>query len=549
MCIRAPAGEANEGTILSGMIPETIRRGTNMEKIQRFGLKVIAVMGAIIFGVLVYSSWTSTLRMYATSEATVPTDEKLWMNLLFTFAAIVICGVVGKLFFRMRMRGLHVLAVIISLMVAVCCFVLVGSANAYPGADQLYVYEAAENFYTGNYHNIQTEWYFNACPYQLGGGLIYGMLLKLAGSSDHFVIQCAQTILAGVIVYTVFQIVLRLFHSKSAAGISLLCSSCFLPMYLYTQYIYGETIGSCFALLSVLFLLLTQKETSKKWQKALFWGLTLFCMAVAYTVRLALVIVCIAMVIIWLLRFLTDKKLASLVLILMMLPIAVGGQKLTVSVMEKNAGVELEEGIPALAVIAMGIQDNDVNGTGPGSYNAYNLWLYYESGYDEESTRESAFLNIKQSLYRWYKDPPFMLDYMGKKMLNQWNEPTYGAFLMTAGQQDPADWVQELYYGTAGDNVFLFLNLYQGMVYAMLFLYFIWLMVGKREIICFLPGLILIGEFLFSAIWEAKSRYVYPYMLFAIPCVALMLNESYTFLKGTITKMANKRLEAVKKAA
>lgn len=61
---------------------------------------------------------------------------------------------------------------------------------------------------------------------------------------------------------------------------------------------------------------------------------------------------------------------------------------------------------------------------------------------------------------------------------------------------------------------------YQFLIYLMLLVYFLKLLTGKDEIGTLLPVLILVGGFLFSLIWEGRSRYVYPYLVIALPCVA-----------------------------
>lgn len=117
-----------------------------------------------------------------------------------------------------------------------------------------------------------------------------------------------------------------------------------------------------------------------------------------------------------------------------------------------------------------------------------------------------------------------MIRYLNRKVLNQWNEASYSAFCMTALQQEPEEWVNELYLGEAGDKWYDFLNMYQGMAYAMLLIYFVMLFKGRGHIFIFLPAIFLVGEFCFSMIWEAKSRYVYPYIVMALPCVAWSLS-------------------------
>lgn len=522
-----------------------------MEKLQRACGKIIAGLGILMFGYLVFYAWTSSARIYASSEIVVWSEDGIWKNLLFTAGILASCAGIGVLADKVSNKALRATAAVMSLAAVLGCGILAGAAHSYPVADQIYVYEAAVNFFSGDYTNIQTEWYFNACPYQLGLGLLYGILMRISGGNSYSVLYDAQAVCAGVTIYASFEMTLELFRSKKAAAVTLVCSILFLPMYLYTFYIYGETFGVCFAVLGMLFWLRANNgKTGKRAVTVLYWVLSGLCLALCYTARLALIIVLIAMVVTGLLYALTGRRQEGRwrwgcpALTVLLLLFTLGSQKLSVAYMEHQAGVDLAEGMPAVLTVAMGIQDENENenGTGPGSYNAYNLWLYFGSGFDGERASSEALLNIKQTLYRWSRDPAYMISYLNQKVLNQWNEATYGCFFMTALQQEPEEWVTDLYTGTAGDKWYAFLNLYQGMVYAMLLVYFVILLKEKDHIFYFLPALLLLGGFCFSMIWEAKSRYVYPYIVMSLPCVAWSLVYCAGKITGGIKKWRKKPL-------
>lgn len=516
----------------------------NMAKLLKICLKLITLLGILVFGYLTFIAWTSSARTYASSEVVVWSEDRIWKNLLFTAGAILVCRGMGGLAEKVSERALQALAIIMALAVTAGCVILIRAARVYPIADQIYVYEAAENFYTGDYTNIRTEWYFNACPYQLGLGLLYGILMRVSGSDGYFVLQYAQAVCAGVIVYVSFALGRELFRCKRVAGMSLLCSALFVPVYIYTLYIYGETFGVCFAMLGILFWLWANNgKPRKKAVTVLYWILAGISFMICYTARQALAIVLIALTIIIILKAFMDRRVNAEwwkcpMLTVLLLFMTLGSQKLAVAYMESCADVKLADGMPAVLTVAMGIQDEseNENGTGPGSYNAYNIWLYFESGFDGDIASKEALSDIKRTLYRWSRSPVYMVDYMNRKVLNQWNEATYNVFSMTAQQQEPEEWVNDLYKAGTGDNWYAFLDRYQGTVYAMFLIYFILLFRGKGDIYAFLPALFLIGEFGFSMIWEAKSRYVYPYIVLTLPCAARSLVYCGEIWKKSISR-------------
>ena len=86
--------------------------------------------------------------------------------------------------------------------------------------------------------------------------------------------------------------------------------------------------------------------------------------------------------------------------------------------------------------------------------------------------------------------------------------------------EEPKEWVVRIYYGKGNELLYGVLNLCQSAIYLLAFLYVLYLAYGREDPVCYLPALILVGGVLFSAIWEAKSRYVFPYMVVLLPYAA-----------------------------
>ena len=87
--------------------------------------------------------------------------------------------------------------------------------------------------------------------------------------------------------------------------------------------------------------------------------------------------------------------------------------------------------------------------------------------------------------------------------------------------ENPSKWLAAWYSDKGYEISCEILNQIQNMMYIGILLYYIYLLRGRRPEWEYLPGLILIGEILFSLLWEAKSRYVYPYIVIAIPAMAM----------------------------
>lgn len=491
-----------------------------MEKLQKICQQILAGIGVFIFAILTFYAWRYTVNMPALDEVLYTTKDVVWKSVLFVAAVFVIVFGAGKLAKHLEERKLHLLAIILSCGVVAFGVFLVNSVHVWPIGDQRQVFMAALQRKQGIFPELEQGQYFTIWPFQLGLTNLYAFFYQFTKAQVPEVIQTVQAVFAGVIVYLGFRITGELFHDKRAECLYLVLAPGFVPLYLYVLYLYGETFGVCAALLGIWCFLVANREEEKNTYRILGW---LFLAGVAimltYIVRSALIIVWIAMVIIQILLFFRRKRWLPLIMLVFALGLSMLGQRMMIGYVEKQADVELGRGMPIITWIAMGLQDNP-KGMGQGSFNDYNINLFKECGLDREETSVRAKQYIGERFSYWSKHPGEMLDFFKNKVLNQWNEPSYGAFTMTRVHVEPDEWAEDAYYGKTHDKLYQYLNCYQAAAYLAVLGYFVWLFGGRRKEVCYLPGLILIGGFLFSVIWEAKSRYIYPYLVMALPCVA-----------------------------
>lgn len=488
----------------------------------------LSVLGMAIFLFLGVVSFLSTRRMYTGSESLYWKWDHVLVKLLYGGILILLWLLLRRAESLLTHRGMTAAAVLVSCMVTVFCILLTGGARSEPDADQWYVYVAAEGLFQKDYTNLQNYVYYMVFPHQLGLAQLYAWIAGLAGGISYGVLRYAQAFSAGFSVFFLFLITRERFASVKAEGICLLTSMSFVPLALYTQFLYGESIGVCMALGSICFFLLGNRSGyRKRFVKPLFWGLAVAAFGIAYILRPALVVIWIAMALIQGAWCLQRKKLLPMLGIVLMLLAGIGGQKAVLGNVGRTAGVVVDNAIPlAFLSTAMGMQDYDPFGYGVGSYNGYGWNTFAETGWDQEESIRRALQDMKRTLYQWLHDPSVMGRHIFEKVLNQWTEPAYGAFTMTCKMEDADGWVEDLYYRDSHEFVYGLLDCFQTFCYLMLAAWFWHLFKAGRQGVdaaCpqdYLIGLILIGEFFFSILWEAKSRYVFPYMVLIIPCAA-----------------------------
>lgn len=504
-----------------------------MSKVRDILLKLIGVMGICFFTAVTLGAIDSGRKLAPFAE-TVSTVSDNWIKAVgIVVGFIVIIGIIWKYSSWVHIRHLRIAAAVIAIFSAAGIITMALNAEYVTGADQEYVYVVLKNLYTGNYTELQKYWYYNVYPYQLGVGAIYLLPTRILGNYSVSTLQCIQAICGGIIIFTGNEIAWRLFHKERLCIFYLLLAICYVPLHLYELFIYGETIGLCFLELAILCLLVLQEhEQWILWKKGLVYIVMISSMIVSYTARGALIIVWIAVLGIQFLRALKGNRKSFIISFFCML-LMILGQKTVIQCVEHQAEIQLSEGVPAISVVAMGLQDEDPNHTGRGTYNAYEIHLFWENNFDVDKCTELSILNIKQSIVRWMRDPIGALEFFCEKTAVQWLEPTYGSFLFTSNMTTSSKWMKAFYSDRGYQIFYEIMNQLQNVIYIGVLFYYIYLAKHKRQEWEYFLGLVLIGEILFSLLWEAKSRYVFPYIVIALPAAAM----GYWYLCKCIEKV------------
>ena len=514
-----------------------------MEKLQKWCLKAAAFLGAMLLLVLTVCSWCRTKTMLE-GELLKNDKDSLWGAAMIFLGVLLLAAAAVKAEKYLSASLLHIAAAIFSLAGASFGIILSRSVRTYAVADQWYVYEAARRLAEGTFDITEYAGYYQVYSFQLNLARFYALVFKIVGDSGYRVLQTLHSVCAGVTLYMGFRIVRELCRRRAAEVIYLALGISFIPMYLYVLYIYGETLGVCFAMTAVWCFLKMNRSGSVR--GVLGYGVlgtaavTGFCQ-----VRVALTVVWIGMLLIQIMITIVKRKPLPLVMTVCMILVSVGVSGLLRLSMERSTGVELDQSMPASLWVAMGLQESTDQAKGPGSYNAYNWNVFALAERDTQAASKVAWQYIKDRLSEFIHDPQKGAMLFGRKAINQWNEPTYAGFIMTRFCDDMEPWVNELYYGEGNARCLQFLNRYQAVVYAAVLLGFIRLALKEASPLEYLPGVILIGEFCFSMIWEANSRYVYPYAVLMIPFAACSLAYAGDLLlkKGRVLCMRAARRE------
>lgn len=322
-----------------------------------------------------------------------------------------------------------------------------------------------------------------------------------------------------LMVFAGYRIVWYAFQKKEICVYYWILIVGYLPIWMYVPYVYGEIISITFSM-----VLLWQTLRFCKERK-----LNVFCMAgtagIACQIRKNSLIMVIACCLILLLYSFCRRNIKVLLAIvctvagIMLADVSLKGYY------EHLSNLQIGKGVPYTAHILMGLQDTD---SGPGWYTGLNIELYNAHNYDTAATAAYCREAIANRLQELMQKGAVYFFY--RKVESQWNEPDSHAFFETEHgpfAMEKLPWLtDQVYIGTGRALIQYWMDRYQFMIYVCaMFLAFAMLTgIVKKDISTSLLFVVIIGGFLFSIMWEAKSRYVLPYMI-----VLLMLSSGGIF--------------------
>lgn len=493
-----------------------------LEKTQSFCLRATAMLGALIYAVLFFYSFRYTMKMVSEVEWLTNTKDSVLWHIAFLIGVLILIYCIKKIDKLLNDKLVKIAAVVISVIITFFGFVWFRLTESYSIADQFMILETAQSvaknmfdtFSTGDAGN-----YFSMYPHQLGLVHIYSFLFKFFNNTHSDVLQYSQAIFTGLTFFIGFKITDELFQKKIVNIYYLLIMSSCFPLFFYSIYIYGESIGvtAIFFNIYAMIKLLKNKE-ERTWKKMLWYVTAIFSFTIAYNVRSGLVVVWVAFAILAILQLLKNwKHWMPFLIVMLTLISALCMQSIVKNYYVDKTGLEFNKGMSPWCWLSMGMQDS---GREPGEYTGLNVYIYNLSEGDKEQQKELSQTFMKQQAETFIENPEYLIQFYKRKAFNQWNEPSYGCYTMTRFYIDPPAIVSSLYFGKIHNILYEFMNQIQSMNYLMILVAMLYLLLRKHELYQYTIGIILIGGFLFSLIWEAKSRYVFPYIVISIPYVA-----------------------------
>lgn len=486
--------------------------------ITRLCVCVALILFAAILLYLTVFSMIATTDMNTNNPPRERVDylvDSLPVNLLCLAASILLLLLAHRLL--RNADTLVVCAVCLGIML-VAGVVWVISVKGAPMQDSAIVTDAAYKITKGDWSRVTTD-YFLRCPYQLGFVLYCELILRLFPIGDNFLsIQFVNVLLLVLACATLLRILWMLTHRDSTVKLGALLLVLCLPPVFFCTFSYGVIPALCFSLLGVYQFLKIDRDGTlqSEWKHALLAALFL---GIAVCLKKNSMIFFAAVMILSLLRLLSQRKLPQLLLMVLSALCVLGLPAAVQAQYEARADFSFGKGVSMEAWAAMGTYDSYI---APGWYEAkFVVTHFYEGNKDPEAIKELSSQALREHLERFSKDPAYTLSFFHEKTLSQWNEPTYQGLWLAEGRG---------HYGELGpiasylhenpNGIKAYMNIYQQGIFVLALLSLVPLLRQRRVRDALLPTVFL-GGFCYHLIFEAKSQYCMIYFLMLVPLAAI----------------------------
>ena len=283
----------------------------------------------------------------------------------------------------------------------------------------------------------------------------------------------------------------------------------FFSLIMLSTFIYGDIPSIGLGLFSIYYIM---KYTETKELK--FIGYSAIFMMIAVMMRMNILIFVIAIVIyLWLYFFRDIKKkvlkenIISALMIFLYIIISIMPAKFIQNYYLDKYNLSKENGLPVISYILMSMSES---WRGNGWYNEDigEYALKNPKNVVNEEYKEA----IKERITYFSQNIGEAFDFYVKKLASMWGENTYQAVTNNLGKSD----------------ISYPLEFYQKTMLILICIYSIGFFIKNRnnlsyEVILLL--LIFMGGFSFHIIWEAKSRYILPYIVILIPLASMKLKK------------------------
>lgn len=487
---------------------------------------VVIIMSVVFLGYLSITSINSTVMVSEYDNVFFVRDNPIVHILIFALI-VGVCVLIKKGTIHvpsLSLRAQKLFVVIVLAIYTIVLSLLCYKWRLLPTFDQEKVFNIAANVANYDFTAFLKGGYGEKWTNQWGYIMLLAFIYRIFGIRNMLAINVMNICCMTGTIYIIYLLSKKLFKGKNARVI-LLALCLFAPMWNYYSFVYGN-IPAHFLCMLALYLLNEYLDKKKLWIGVLS-GVVI---SIAVILKTTVMVFFIAMLVYLIMAIIGNKwskKQLWHVLILAWLIVAfAGGGKITHAYMEHLTGMELGEGVPRMAHIAMGMHESGTKVAG--WYDGYIDRVYEEGVYDYEMTENLALEDLRTSIRSFATNPVGAIGFFTRKINSCWIEPTYESIVIMLNRnvyaEDAACDVNILQMGRLGAVFKGYCNYIQSIIYlgALMYLLRLWRRRNGEELEnnshnLLFPAVHFIGMILFYILWEANSQYTFFPVLLIIP--------------------------------
>ncbi len=392
-------------------------------------------------------------------------------------------------------------------------FIWIISSQYIPGVDEGEIHRYIHLAITEhNFDIFKVGEYMNRYPSNWGLFLYEYTVALLVGTNNYIVFQIINAISVAVLYKQLSEIGGYIGLKQIGQLLIIVCGVLFFPTAMYAQMVYGNSLGTMFALLAVKYgmkYVRTLKLRDAAWC-AIAISLAVFVKNTVLIYTIAILASGLAMMI-----YKKEKKI-FLLLILIILGYFVQLEGCKVAI-ESLSGYRMEQPTSSWSFVAMGLQDD--GDLSPGWWNSYIVKSYEESNKNTKLQEEISKQAIEKSIHKFKSSIEYTLEFFTKKITSTWANPSFQSFVIVreGSNIEPPIWVRAVLSYRGQNILYTYLNsivfvLYFGALLSLVFGF------GEGDFSDYLTlPMAMIGGFLFLLFWETKARYALLFVIVIIP--------------------------------
>lgn len=503
--------------------------GKESGRVNKFIQNTIIIVALIILVTVICLNVIFTANIsddaYEVVKIEINTISRIGITALIAIGICIVCTKVNKLQLDKRMQIIIFAVLMIIYLIGQCWWLR--KIQATPVADQRSVYNAAFSMHQNNWEELSTSQYLELYPQQLTLAYMYSFVFNLFGTSVQM-LQCLNVV-ANIFTVLAIGLITKQLSKQYKVNLvkTVILSMTFISLPLLSIFIYGDFISMPMNLFAVYYIMKYSMENKKKY--ALFSAMF---MGMAYILRMNNLIYILAIIVYMILDLLelTEKKakevLEKVIILLLFIAISILPATIMKTMLQAKLGYSKDKIFPTTGFIYMGMEESKrANGW-------YNEEIASISRKDIELSKQEYKKGIINRVKYFIAHPIEMTKFYIVKTASMWTENTYSAiwynqtfaFNKTQEEKLQRKWLDEKVIGIREPII-----LYQKALILILAIGTLLFILKNRnnqtkEVLLLIT--IFIGGFLFHTLWEAKSRYIIPYILILIPVAAISIENS-----------------------